>query len=89
MAGNNAIKIDAADNVVTLTVAIAKGDTVSWVGGEIVAETDVPEGHKVAIAPIEGGTAVLKYGHPIGKAAGLIEAGHHVHSHNLAKEGEG
>ena len=43
----------------------------------------VARGHKVAIAAIRCGTAVIKYGFPIGVATADIAAGAHVHSHNL------
>jgi len=40
-------------------------------------------GHKFALAPIRKGETVIKYGMPIGFAAQDIEAGEHVHTHNL------
>lgn len=52
--------------------------------------TDVPRGHKVAVAAIEEGDPVIKYGYPIGFATTPISVGAHVHSHNLrtALDGE-
>ena len=44
----------------------------------------IPAGHKVAIAAIAAGEAVIKYGSPIGIASSDIEAGRHVHTHNVA-----
>lgn len=41
-------------------------------------------GHKIALKAITVGEAILKYGQVIGHATRPIEAGEHVHSHNLA-----
>lgn len=43
----------------------------------------VPRGHKFALRSVAKGEPVLKYGWPIGLATQDIEAGRHVHSHNL------
>ncbi len=52
--------------------------------GRLVATQDVPRGHKIALAPIPAGEAVIKFGFPIGCATTDIAPGQHVHSHNLA-----
>lgn len=44
----------------------------------------IPPGHKLAVRAIAPGTAVRRYGQIIGFAARGIEAGEHVHTHNLA-----
>lgn len=41
------------------------------------------DGHKYALVPIKAGENVIKYGSPIGHATEDIEAGAHVHTHNL------
>ena len=43
----------------------------------------VPAGHKVALCDLEANQSVYKYGYPIGQTTQPIEAGEHVHSHNL------
>lgn len=43
----------------------------------------VPLGHKVALRDIAAGDPVVKYGVTIGLATGNIQAGQHVHVHNL------
>ncbi|MDY4518822.1 MAG: altronate dehydratase family protein [Candidatus Spyradocola sp.] len=45
---------------------------------------DIPAGHKVALCDIPAGGAVIKYGHPIGRATRPIRAGEWVHTHNLS-----
>lgn len=47
-------------------------------------------GHKFAVTPIEAGGDILKYGEVIGAATRDIQAGEHVHVHNLeGKRGRG
>ena len=43
----------------------------------------VPPGHKVAVRRLASGAPVRRYGQIIGFAAKTIEAGEHVHGHNL------
>ena len=45
---------------------------------------DVPAGHKIALADIKKGEAVIKYGYPIGVATQDIKKGDFVHTHNLS-----
>lgn len=45
---------------------------------------DIPAGHKVALTDIPEGDAVIKYGHPIGRATRNIRTGEWVHTHNLS-----
>lgn len=82
----NAVLIDPRDNVATVTEEVAAGASVAWPGGGLRASESVPFGHKVAISAIAPGEVVRKYGHPIGRAAGAIEPGEWVHTHNLAKD---
>ncbi|MDR1765745.1 MAG: altronate dehydratase family protein [Lachnospiraceae bacterium] len=49
----------------------------------VVARTDIPRGHKIALSDIKAGENIIKYGHPIGHATVDIPAGAHVHTHNL------
>jgi (2R)-sulfolactate sulfo-lyase subunit alpha len=44
---------------------------------------NIPLGHKIALVPIRLGEMVKKYGESIGTAAAAIQAGEHVHVHNL------
>ncbi|MBO4472366.1 MAG: altronate dehydratase [Clostridia bacterium] len=49
-----------------------------------VPQGDVPAGHKIALRDIPKGSAVIKYGYPIGVATADVKAGEFVHTHNLA-----
>jgi altronate hydrolase len=44
----------------------------------------IPAGHKLAIRSVEAGAPVRRYGQIIGFATRDIQAGEHVHTHNLA-----
>jgi (2R)-sulfolactate sulfo-lyase subunit alpha len=50
---------------------------------EIVARSDVPIGHKVALADVKKGDTAIKYGEDIGRFVADVEKGGHVHVHNL------
>lgn len=73
--------IDPRDDVAVALSALASGDAVAQ---GVMATTEIPAGHKVAIRAIAKGGPVRKYGWPIGHATADIAAGDHVHSHNLA-----
>lgn len=77
------IKINENDNVAVAVKAIKKGTIVSVDGKKIEVLQRIPEGHKIAIAPIKDATPVVKYGYPIGNASADIQPGEWVHTHNL------
>lgn len=78
-----ALKIHTRDNVAVLLQDVEKGGTVELDGLVISAAQAVPAGHKIAVADIPEGENVIKYGYPIGHATMPIQAGQHVHTHNL------
>tara|TARA_B100001121_G_scaffold233340_1_gene206816 strand:+ start:27 stop:215 length:189 start_codon:yes stop_codon:yes gene_type:complete len=47
------------------------------------AKNEVPLGHKVALADLNEGDTIIKYGHDIGKVVKPIKKGEHVHVHNV------
>lgn len=81
---------DKADTVGVVVVEDVKPgqDLTGW-----VMETDatihlkaldpVPLGHKIALADIRAGDAVLKYGNDVGRTVAAIGQGRHVHTHNM------
>ena len=78
-----AIKINPKDNVVVALHPIAKGVAVPVDGGAVTAVEDIPQGHKMAIAPIRKGENVVKYGFPIGHATADAVPGTWMHTHNV------
>ena len=85
-----AILIDTKDNVATAFQDLSKGDTVTVTleGREttVTLVQDVPFGHKIALSPIGLHEQVVKYGEAIGLATQPIEAGQHVHVHNMESQ---
>lgn len=83
----DAIMVSDTDNVATCLADIAAGaDASVMLRKEIFpvrATQDIPRGHKVAVAPIAAGAAIMKYGEVIGKASADIARGAHVHVHNV------
>jgi altronate hydrolase len=77
------LQINPRDNVAVALSPLTCGDTVEAGGITLTLRTDVPAGHKVALADIPAGSQVIKYGCPIGAAREDIPAGSHVHVHNL------
>ena len=76
--------ISEQDNVATALEALEPGRELAVRNGTVVVRDAIPRGHKVALATIGAGAAVIKYGSPIGKASADIEPGQHVHTHNVA-----
>jgi altronate dehydratase small subunit len=83
----DAIMVSDTDNVATcLNDIAADTDAAVMLGKEIFtvrAGQDIPRGHKLAVAPIITGSAIVKYGEVIGKASADITRGAHVHVHNV------
>ena len=75
------IKLHEADNVAVAVDALEAGTHLR--DDDLVCRDAVPSGHKIAIAPIDKGEAVIRYGHIIGAASRGIERGEHVHTHNV------
>ncbi|MEY4285646.1 MAG: D-galactarate dehydratase [Pseudomonadota bacterium] len=73
------IRLHAADDVVIARAQLMSGTTIEGVAVRGL----IPPGHKVAMRVIESGQAVRRYNQIIGFASKRIEAGEHVHTHNL------
>ncbi|OYY91018.1 MAG: altronate hydrolase [Sphingomonas sp. 28-66-16] len=81
----DAWQVDPADNVATLLRNVVSGEAIALAAAPpVTAAADIARGHKIALAPIAEGAAVIKFGFPIGRARRAISPGDHVHSDNLA-----
>jgi len=76
------IRLSPIDNVGVARSDIASGQALGE--NDVGARQPIPRGHKVALADIAAGSAVVKYGQPIGVASAAVRAGEHVHLHNLS-----
>jgi altronate hydrolase len=78
-----ALRLRDLDNVAVAKRPIAGGTELLNGTIHLVAGSEVPLGHKIAIRPIEPNEPILKYGQIIGYAKRRIESGEHVHTHNV------
>ena len=80
---------DKNDSVGVAVTDIKAGETVEgWVMEDdstitVVSKSDIPLGHKIALAPVKAGEKIIKYSVSIGKTVQDIAVGEHVHIHNL------
>lgn len=77
---NRYIKINENDNV-SITVNAISAGTMIMEG--IVANRDIPQGHKIALDPIPEGGAIVRYGVTLGYAKQPIEKGDWINEHML------
>ena len=75
------VKVHGNDNVAVATCAIEPNTFSSLFN--ITVNHAIPAGHKVALSSVKVGEPITKYGFPIGLATADINAGDHVHSHNV------
>lgn len=79
-----AFQIEPQDNVATALTPIPKGAFVLFGSGwesPFQAAEEIPQGHKIAVRPVQKGEAIIKYGVPVGEATADIETGRWVHLH--------
>ena len=74
------IVISPKDLVGVALVSLKKGEEAE---GVVLLE-DIEKGHKFALRDIKKDEQVIKYGEVIGRATRDIEAGEHIHSHNMS-----
>lgn len=79
-----ALVISDRDNVATALEPLDTGRRVDAGGRAVVALEPIPSGHKIALVDIALGGSIVKYGSAIGTATAAIQAGAHVHTHNLS-----
>lgn len=77
------LRLHPEDNVAVAVDGAKAHETVAC--GDLVfsAMQTIPPLHKVALAPIDEGDPVIRYGHPIGLAMQRIASGEWVHTHNV------
>jgi altronate dehydratase len=77
-----ALRLSQNDNVAVAKRPLAAGLSLN---GSISLTTnrEIPAGHKIAVALINEGDAIFKYGQVIGYARRRIAPGDHVHTHNV------
>jgi hypothetical protein len=80
------LMLGAADNVLIATTSLPAGMAVLVDGVPLLLGADLRLGHKIARRAIRAGEKIIKYGAPIGVATVAIDAGAHVHVHNVRSD---
>lgn len=73
------VRLNAADNVAVALQKLEAGCNER----AVTMSSDIAQGHKFAVSAIAKGAPVLKYGQVMGVALSDIQAGDHVHAHNV------
>ena len=80
----SAVRLHSDDNVACLLRDHEAGERPTLAGSTAPElASSISMGHKFALTPIARNAPVIKYGAVIGHATIDIEAGEHVHRHNL------
>lgn len=80
----NIVVLAAADNVGIALRDIVTNEAARSAGGSSIAAREaIPLGHKIALADIESGQAIVRFGVPVGIATKPIAPGQLVHIHNV------
>lgn len=80
---------EASDDVGVAVMDLKVGEEIACVTLEgadvkqVKLVSDVPLGHKVAMADLTKDKHVMEYGRAIGYASAAIKTGEHVHVHNI------
>ena len=77
------IRLHPADNVLIARQPISIGQEILIGNERVRARAQIAPGHKVAALRLPKGCLIRKYDAVIGAASRDIEAGEHVHSHNI------
>ena len=75
-----------SDNVVVCIDPIKAGEIIQLGEQHFLIPCDISVGHKIARADIGDREKIIKYGVPIGSARCRINAGEHVHTHNIQSD---
>jgi altronate hydrolase len=75
------VRLHPDDDVVIARLQLVAGVRI---GAGLAVRGLIPAGHKLAVRGIDAGAPVRRYGQVIGFASRPIDAGEHVHTHNLS-----
>jgi len=84
-----AIRLHPHDDVAIARVTLAAGQVIAIGDGALTLVQLIPSGHKLALHAIPVGDPIRRYGQVIGFASRPIQAGEHVHTHNVSVQSLG
>lgn len=82
----DALQIHASDNVCVALRPLPSGASFQCAGVTLTLPQPVPLGAKIALKRLKAGEKVIKFGEPIGSLTADVEAGTHIHTHNLSSD---
>jgi altronate hydrolase len=85
-AENSVIHLHETDNIAVARVPLSPGQELRVDGVSVIVRDSVPAGHKIALRAIIAGDTIVRYGQVMGRARTPIQAGDHVHVHNVGFE---
>ncbi len=71
------------DNVALALADLEPGERLQVGAAKVVVRQPIEFGHKFAVRAVGKGEDILKHGEVIGRATERIDAGKHVHVHNV------
>lgn len=77
------VMLSDSDNVATAIADLPAGREFEVDGRTVTLVDPVDFGHKFALAPLDPGDRVVKYGQPIGRVTQQVVPGEWVHTHNV------
>jgi len=83
MQPEQAILLHSADDVVIAKENLEAGAVIRAAGAQLQLRQSIRAGHKIARRRVATGSPLRRYGQIIGYATSDVEAGDHVHVHNL------
>ncbi len=86
MGTSSVICLSEGDNVGVVTADVRPGTDLRAGHRSLPVKDPIPFGHKIALAPMAKDDKIIKFGVPIGRAKTAIEAGEHVHVHNIESD---
>lgn len=86
MIDSRLILLNPNDNILICARHLTTRTEVMIDGKLTILKRDIDIGHKIARNAVQLGEKIIKYGVPIGSASADIQAGDHVHTHNLVSD---
>lgn len=77
------LKLNTRDTVAVALRPIKAGESLTLDEMTLTAAQDIPQGHKIALIPMEKNQDVIKYGYPIGHLLNSVNPGDWIHTHNV------
>jgi altronate hydrolase len=78
------LRLDPRDDVAVALRPLEPGERLTLDGTQVAVREAIAQGHQIALRALPRGAEIRKFGWPIGALKAGVEAGDHVHDHNLA-----